>query len=285
VPHLAVLGATLLWSVVPVLTKVALEAFSPSFIALARLFQALLLVLLVRRPRGWRDVGVLSAWLAGLGLGTNYLFMAVGLLYTTASACNVVVQIEVVVLVVLARLFLNERLDAGKAVGMVLSVVGVGLVGWSGETVAALLASKYTLGNMLVAIAGLCWAAYALFQKKALARMQVAQSLVPVFAAASVSCIPGLLVQRAFVGQPGAQHWLALLVLGAPCTGLSYLLLAWGMRRIGASTTGLLTTMLPVFTLFEAHWFLGEAVTWYLGVGAALVVAGVAVISSTGRSS
>ncbi len=128
-PYLAVLGAALLWSVVPVLTKVALEAYSPSLVALVRLTQALVLVSLIRRPRRWSDVAAPAVWLAGLGLGANYLLMAVGLLYTTASACNVVVQIEVVALVVLARLFLNERLDAGKAVGMALSVVGVGLVG------------------------------------------------------------------------------------------------------------------------------------------------------------
>lgn len=273
----------MLWSVVPVLTKVALNVFSPSFVALARLIQALALALLVGRPRRWREVAVPAAWLAGVGLGANYLLMAAGLLYTTASACNVVVQIEVVALVILARLFLNEAVDWPKAVGMALSIVGVSLVGWSGETLATLWASKYALGNLLVAASGLCWSAYALFHKKALAQVGVARSLVLVFAGAALACAPGLLTQPAVTGPVTSGHWLALAVLGAPCTGLSYLLLAWGMRQIGASTTGLLTTMLPVLTLFEAHFFLEEALTAYLAGGAAMVVAGVAVISIARR--
>jgi drug/metabolite transporter (DMT)-like permease len=282
----AVVAATLLWSVVPLLTKVALVAFSAPFIAVARLAQATAMAAACW-PRSWRpsgDASAASGWrlaaLAGLGLGGNYVFYALGLRHTTASATNLIVQIEVVGLLVLARVFLNERLGRRRAIGALLALVGVGLVGWGGESLRALLASEHFVGTILVAVAGLCWSAYAVLHKMALAKIRFQHSLLPVFAAAAAWCIPFALSGRPVVASPGASHWTALAILGIPCTGLSYVLLAWGMQRVSASTMGLMTSLLPVFTIIESHFFLGEQVTPYIALGAAAAVSGVILVST-----
>jgi len=287
----AVVAATLLWSVVPLLTKVALLALSAPFIAAARLAQAAAMAGACW-PRSWRpsaDAYAASGWrlaaLAGLGLGGNYIFYALGLRHTTASATNLIVQIEVVGLLVLARAFLNERLGSRRAIGAVLALVGVGLVGWSGESLRALLASEHFVGTILVAVAGLCWSAYAVLHKMALRKIRFQHSLLPIFAAAAASCAPFALWGKPVAASAGASQWAALGILGVPCTGLSYLLLAWGMERVSASTMGLMTSLLPVFTIIESHFFLGEQVTPYIALGAAAAVSGVILVSTAAAGS
>jgi drug/metabolite transporter (DMT)-like permease len=274
----AVVAATLLWSVVPLLTKVALVAFSAPFIGMARLLQAAAMAAVVW-PSSWRRAPR-AAWLAGLGLGGNYLFYALGLRHTSASATNLIVQIEVVGLLVLARFFLKERLGRRTGLGAALALAGIALVGWGGVSVRALVASESFLGTVLVAVAGLCWSAYAVLHKVALGRVTPNESLLPVFAAAAASCLPFALAGAPLIARPHAAHWLALAALGVPCTGLSYLLLAWGMQRVSASTMGLMTSLLPVFTIIEAHWTLGEPITPYVAAGAAAVVSGVILVST-----
>jgi len=276
--QVAVVAATLLWSVVPLFTKVALLTFSAPFIGMARLLQAAAMAALLR-PSSWRGAPA-AAWLAGLGMGGNYVFYALGLRHTTASATNLIVQIEVVGLLVLARIFLKERLGLRRGMGAALALAGIALVAWGGASLHALVSSEHLLGTALVAVAGLCWSAYAVLHKVALRRVDSSESLLPLFAAAAVSCLPFALASGPAIVRPQAAHWLALAVLGVPCTGLSYLLLAWGMQRVTASTMGLMTSLLPIFTIVEAHWALGEPVTPYVAMGAAAVVSGVILVST-----
>ncbi len=76
-------------------------------------------------------------------------------------------------------------------------------------------------------------------------------------------------------------HWpqvAAVLYLGLGGTGLAYILLAKGMARLEAATVGLLGATLPLFTMVQAHFLIGEEITIYLMGGAALVIAGVGLV-------
>jgi drug/metabolite transporter (DMT)-like permease len=50
------------------------------------------------------------------------------------------------------------------------------------------------------------------------------------------------------------------------------------MARLEAATVGLVGSTLPLFTMGEAHLFLGEDITAYLAGGAVLTIAGVALV-------
>jgi drug/metabolite transporter (DMT)-like permease len=55
--------------------------------------------------------------------------------------------------------------------------------------------------------------------------------------------------------------------------------MAEGLKRIGANQASLVACIGPLATIFLAQVFLGEPVTWIQLVGAALVLAGVVIIS------
>ena len=63
-------------------------------------------------------------------------------------------------------------------------------------------------------------------------------------------------------------------------TVLPIVMMAEGMRRIGSSNAAMMSSIGPVATIFMGYVFLGDAVTAIQLCGAALVMAGVLLISS-----
>jgi drug/metabolite transporter (DMT)-like permease len=79
---------------------------------------------------------------------------------------------------------------------------------------------------------------------------------------------------------PSTRAWLALIVLGVACTGLAYILFFRLIERAGPARALTVTFLVPVFAVFYGTVFLGEHVTSWMLLCAAVIVCGVAL--STG---
>ncbi|MGC4192076.1 MAG: EamA family transporter [Thermomicrobiales bacterium] len=79
------------------------------------------------------------------------------------------------------------------------------------------------------------------------------------------------------------QTWIAYLVLGLTNSALPYSLIFWGETRISSGLAGILSAMVPVWTVLAAH-FMGsdERITGLKLGGIALGMVGVVVIMSDG---
>lgn len=79
---------------------------------------------------------------------------------------------------------------------------------------------------------------------------------------------------------PGTRAWLALVALGIACTGLAYILFFRLIEHAGPARALTVTFLVPVFAVFYGAVFLGEDITQWMLVCAAVIVCGVAL--STG---
>ena len=281
---LYVLFASLAWSVVPLGIKYLLrQELPPTTIAFARFVfaaGALWLVAWTRgrvRPVTRGDIPLLL--MGGMGMCGNYVFYAIGLQYTTASATNIIVQNQVIALVILSHFILGERIGPLKIVGMLFALTGIGVVFLRGGAVGALVDPNALLGNAIIFLAGLSWVLYGLAQKL-LSRREISNphALAWIFTiAGAISLVPaaprlsvhGPLTPVAFV-------W--LFVIGVISTALGYLLLARAFDKLSASTVSVVTCMLPILTLVMARIFLNELLTPSIVLGALFVVAGILII-------
>ena len=293
-----VLATTWLWSLIPLAVKVAYTSFNPAFIAFARLVGGTLVFAVVEiasgrklrippakspvdlpgpkwiRFRGWIAI-------AAVGISGDLLLYTLGLRYTTASAATLIVSTDGVMMALLGVVVLGERMSWFKASAAVTALTGLFLVNWNGQDLSALLASRYLLGNVLVLCAACCFATYGLGQR-ALAKAP-GGTLLPVFLLASALASVAAAAQPAAHAPVTVPAALSLAFLGLVATGLAYILLVKGMARLEAATAGLLASTLPLFTMVEAHFVLGERITPYLVAGAALVIAGVSLIMTHQR--
>jgi len=305
-PALYVLATVWLWSLIPLAVKVAYQSFNFGFIGFVRLSVGTLFfavwelssgrsLRLPSRNAGGTPFGrlragsalpalpgprwiPLGAWIiiAGLGIGGDLLLYALGLRYTTASAATLIVSTDGILLALLGVLVLRERMSWMKTAAGLCALGGLFLVNWSGQTWQALLGSEHFAGNLIVLCAGCCWATYGLGQR-VLARAP-GGSLFWIFLVGTALAIV-VTATRPITHAP--LTWpavFALLYLGLGGTGLAYVLFAKGMARLEAATVGVLGSTLPLFTMVQAHYWLGEAITPYLLGGAVLVITGVMLI-------
>jgi drug/metabolite transporter (DMT)-like permease len=288
-----VVAAVLLWSGIPLLVKQIVPPFDVRWVAMLRLalgtgFLAVAERLVgaryaagAGRPR-WRKRERALLILAGVAIGGDYVLYTAGIPRTTASAANLVVQVEILALSLWSLVILKESLNRAKLAGMMLCFSGVFLVAWNGQSLAVLGHSEYFAGNLLVAAGGVCWSLYALGQKMLLQTREPGETVVPIMAMGTATAAALAFFSPPVMRAPTALQVAYLVALGCLCTGLAYFLMVRGLRLIDASHMALLATLNPLFTMTEAHFLLGEGWSSFLVAGAILIVSGVATMTVFG---
>lgn len=230
------------------------------------------------RALGQRD------WLALVGLGfigyyvSSYLDLA-GLQYISASLGRLILYLYPTVVLVLTALFLKQRVSTKQLVSLVLSYGGILLVFRSELELAGPL-DEVVLGTVLVFGSAVGYAIYLT------AGSRLVQKLGSMRFTAYASIWASVFVVATFMATHGPARLAVAhevygltLMLSVFSTVLPMWLVAEGLRRIGANQVALVACVGPLSTIGLANFFLGEPVTAVQLAGAALVLAGVAIIS------
>lgn len=80
------------------------------------------------------------------------------------------------------------------------------------------------------------------------------------------------------------QAWSATILLAVLCTSMAYILFYRLLASVGPSKTVIVTFLVPVFGVFWGAFLLHEALTTQMLVGAAIILAGSALVIGGGRS-
>ena len=223
---------------------------------------------------GRRDLARLAA--AGLLVVSVYhLSLNAGERLTTSGTASVVVAAAPGIALAMAVAIGQERFSRRRAAGLAISFAGVVVVVLLGSGERVSFANAH--GPLVVLAAPVAFAAYNVLVKPLLPRYGV----LPVTAAASLigtaALVPfanGAAIQR--VSDLDAGGAALLLYLGLAATLAGYIGWSRGLRQLDASRTVAYLYVVPVVAIVVGALTLGEHVTVWLGLGAALVVAGVA---------
>ena len=287
--RLALLAACLLWAVSFVATKIALEVVPPLTVVSLRLLVGALcfLPLLVTAGR-WRRIAngrtLLGLFgLSLLGAGLHYGFQTVGLQFTRASNASLYVATGPISILLLAVLFLDERLNLRKLLGIAIAVAGVLVVMGLG-TILAFRLPQRVVGDLLVIASLVLWACFTVFGKPLTERLGAltVTASVTVIGAVWMAPVAWLEMHRAVFSlagiTPGA--WSAVVFLGAACNFLAVLLYFTALERTESQKVGVYLYTIPPMTAAVAAVVLGEPITVNLVVGTVLVIGGVALTES-----
>lgn len=178
----------------------------------------------------------------------------------------------------------RERIQPLTLVGIVLSLVGLGVMTFGGGE-----------GNIDANPAGLAW----LFGAVATAVVftAVLVKLVGRYKPFTITawqnlfgCLYFLPVMLLVDGDKLAllsyspKMWILLLVLGLFCSTLAYVFYNIGVEHLGASAACIFTNAIPVFSLIAALLIGQESLTWSKPAGIAIVLAGVVIAQLRVRS-
>ena len=147
---------------------------------------------------------------------------------------------------VLARIFLHERLTRRHLLGFGVSVAGMCIVASAGK---GTLEHAYALLVVITALAPLSWSLYTVLARPLAGRVDFLVWTYLSITVGSVFLMP-LLPGAAWdewstLTAPG---WIALIYLSVPCTVLGFAVWTWLLKHLPASTVGLTVFLNPPLT-------------------------------------
>ena len=263
----------LLWGLGLVVAKPVLETFPPILLMALRFsVAAVLLIWFAPIPR--RHL-VSLALVALVGSTLQYGLTFNGLKRLDAGTTALIVQAEVVFLVLIAAVWLGERLSIRKVFGMIVAFAGLWIVYGTPRL------QGQGIGIAMVLGGGLFWA----FGQVMVRRLGDLGGVTTV-AWVSVLAAPQLILLSLIVeGDPrpaligaGWQVWLSVLYLGVMMTALAYACWYHVLGKYEAGQVGPFLLLTPVASVLGGAVFLNEPLTREIVLGGMVLIAGIGIL-------
>ncbi len=267
--------------------KVALRSIPPfTFAAIRLTIGAALLFLYLQRKNDTEEMPV--SWtprLVGsfLFLGfTGYLLSVggsyQGLRFTTATNAALLNAASPIAIALLAAIFLREKMSAKMLLGIVISIVGVGVIVARGSW-QVITASAYNPGDLIIVATLFAWGIYTTYGRHL---MQVVSPLTATtyayIAGATYLLIACWLTEWESwqVAETRWDSWLAVAYQSTLGT-FAHFWYYQAVEILGPSRAGVFINLVPVMAIGIAYVFLDEALTLPHLVGGLIVLVGVGV--------
>jgi RarD protein len=212
------------------------------------------------------------------GVSLNMSLFIWGLSLTKASNSSLLAVTIPIFTLIIGAILGQEKLRIWKVLGIVIAAIGVILLI---NPQKASFSSETTLGDLLIILNSLSYGIYVSISKETIARNGALKSITWVFIFASIICVPiGLFSLSAVdIISIDPKIWLMVLHIAIVSTALPYLLNAWALARVNPSTVAVYVYLQPVFGFIMAVVFLQEAIDLKVLISAALIFAGVYLVT------
>lgn len=291
---LGLVVCNLIWSFNPTMGKVVVSEIPPFFAAFWRVAGAFLAFLVAAhwiQRRGIYNLGPLIAkplsrlqlmFFAGLGGITFFVspwMQMRGLASTAATENAVIVALEPLVTIVMARIFLGEKLHFFDYVALVLALLGFVLLaevnlftdGSSGG-------ESHFWGNLIILLSFIGEGSYSVLGRKLLASHRATGlfgSALGVGLLFFVVATPFVLLTGEGAPVPGASALLALGWLGPLSTAGPYLFWLIVLTEFAVVNIALTVFIQPIFGVVWGYLLLGERLSSLQILGACIIIGGV----------
>ncbi len=225
--------------------------------------------------RDWLSI----AWLGFIGYYLSSLVDFMGLQYVTAALERLMLYLYPTIVVVLSAIFFRQRITGRIVVALALSYAGILLV-FARDLKFAGDPDSLWLGAALVFASSFLYACYLVGVGPVIARLGSMRFIALAMLMSTLFIFTHFLATRPVTTLlvPARIHLLSL-TMAVFSTVLPTYLIAEAIKRMGANRTSLLGSMGPLFTIWLGSWLLDEPVHAIQLVGAALVLAGVGLVT------
>ncbi|MBX3254675.1 MAG: DMT family transporter [Chitinophagaceae bacterium] len=216
-------------------------------------------------------------WVSFFGIALFNTFVYVAGHYTTAINLSLIgTTSSPVMIIIMAAIFLKERIDIFKSAGVLLCITGVLFLLAKGDW-HNLVGFRFTKGDQWVLLGAFCFAVYNILVRKKPRGFSSLNFLFVIFLLGSLLLLPFYIWECLY--KPPVQ-WnmnlvLIILFLGLGTSVIAYLCWNNAVLSLGAGRTALFGNLIPVFASIEASFLLDETFSWIHVVSMILVFAGI----------
>jgi len=281
---LAVL-ATFIWSGNFIIARGVIKDIPPVTLAFYRWLTATIIIL----PFAWkyfltelkvireRFFFFLLAAATGVSMFNTFVYIA-GHYSTAINMAILGTCTSPIISVILARIFLRERVPALRIIGMLVCISGI-LILLSKGNFQNLVSFKFTNGDWWILAAALTFAIYNTSVRKKPAAMHPVNFLFVIFLLGTMILLPFYLFELKNEGGFAFNGFnlSAILYLGIGASVICFLIWNKAIAALGSGRTALFGNLIPVFSSIEAVFLLDEKITSIHIISFILVVAGLVI--------
>jgi len=281
--YVALFAAQIFFGSLPVIAKVVLQTVPALALVGFRVVvtAAALVCFQLYRRRFWlanKNDYWRFAVLSLFGVVFNQILFITGLSLTKASNTSLLAVTIPVFALTVGALIGSERLTKIKAMGILLAAIGVILII---DPRKASFSSTTTLGDLLIVLNSLSYGIYVAVSKQVITRNGVFRSIMWVFIFASILCVPmGIWSfgtnDSSVIDQ---STWIIMFYIALGATAAPYILNAFALARVPASTVAVFVYLQPIIGFLLAVIFLGEQIGGLFILATGLIFAGVFAVS------
>jgi drug/metabolite transporter (DMT)-like permease len=283
--YLNLSAVTMIWGGTFVAGRFLAGSLSPMFAASLRFLlasAALLGFLWLARiplarptPRQWLQLMLLGFF----GIFFYNLCFFYGLQYINASRASLIVALNPAVIGLASWWLFKERLRRVKVAGIATCIVGAGLVIVSRNPQLLAATPDAWIGDLLILGCVLGWGVYSLFSRELNQTLGPVQTvtysiLIGTLMLWVVAAVRGELSWEA-LDDLGLPQWLSLTYLGVLGSALAYIGYYHGIRKIGATRSGVFIALNPLTAVVFGAVLLDEHLTLAMYGGGALILTGI----------
>ncbi|WP_246939547.1 DMT family transporter [Bacillus pinisoli] len=260
--------------------KILVSYFPPALMQGTRILIAGLSVILIlwlskslKKVSSSNIVGLLIASIVGV-VG-HHLFLALGLMSTSATNAGLILGLIPLCTSILAMIFLNEKLTVTKSLGILLALIGVYLIVMNKNGGL----NDLSIGDLYVFGGVITQAVSFILIKKLTANIESRQmtGMMLVFGSIMLIVISFFTESRENIvfSEVPVYIWGVLLASAIIATGLGHMVYNYAIHKLGAGTTSLFINLSPFFSVVGSFLFLGEQIYAKHIIGFAFIISGV----------
>jgi drug/metabolite transporter (DMT)-like permease len=215
--------------------------------------------------------------LIGQALGGGAFFnllMMWGVKYTSASMAGVITSSLPAMVIIFMFFMLGIKLTRRKLICVGLAVAGLFIINING-VMQPKISAMNLVGDLIIFLAMVPEAMYYVLSKALPLNIKPLTASIMINIINAILLIPFLFfLHYGFLSQLSLFEWSLIFLLGIT-SGLFYLFWSKGCEVIDASTSGMITALMPVFTLILSWLFLNEIISLVQMLAMLLIIASI----------
>ncbi len=242
-----------LWGILPIALKVLLTRMDAMTITWYRFLFATaciaIYLLIQTQSRHFLKITRFITVLLGIaiaGLTSNYIFYLKGLELSDPNSAQVVIQLAPILLLFGGLIIFRERFNKRQWLGVFLFTLGIVLFFNPQLRDLNKLATDYQFGVLLVVLAAITWAAYALAQKQLLSYFSSNQIMLCIYVAGSLLFFPAAVPEQVLLLDKIGWWLLAFCSIN---TVMAYGCFAEALNHLEASRVSAILAITPLLTI------------------------------------
>jgi len=225
----------------------------------------------------------LRDWLLILAMGIlgyylSSLFDFIGLQYVSAGLERLILFLYPTFAVLINTFYFKTKLSWVQVIALLLTYAGIGIA-YFGELKLDTSNPKFFFGSFMIFLCAITYSFYLVGTGRMVNKVGVTRYTAYAMLAATVGIFVNFLVTHNIHDIPFSNGLVGYsIALAIVATVLPSFMMSNAMKRIGSNNVSIITSIGPVSTIIQAHFFLGEHFFPAQIVGTALVIAGVILI-------